>query len=337
MPAGAQTLQPGDLHVNQALTTVSTAYMQSADAFIADRVFPFVGSQSMSDIYWTWPRGTFFRTDVEARAPGTRAARTSFRPDMKAFNCTPYAIAHDIPDPVRANADSVFQLERSATEQVTQQMLLYRELKWASTFFKTGVWATDYTGVASGPSGNQVIQFNQSASDPITFFQTQVLAMQSRTGIRPNTLVLGPYVYMTLLNHPLVIDRIKYTQTATPMSADNALAAVLQVPRILIAQAVVNNADEVNDANPPAGATGMDFIYGKSALLTYAAPSPGTLTPTAGYTFGWTGLFGAQAYGTRIKTYREEPIASSTVECEAAWDMQVVASDLGLFVSGAVA
>ena len=79
------------------------------------------------------------------------------------------------------------------------------------------------------------------------------------------------------------------------------------------------------------------FIGGKSALLLYSAPNPGLMTPTAGYTFSWTGLLGSGAMGGRISKFRLEKIKSDRVEIEMAMTQKVVSADLGTFFATAVA
>lgn len=97
-----------------------------------------------------------------------------------------------------------------------------------------------------------------------------------------------------------------------------------------MASAINNTANE--------GATeSNDWIFnGKSALLCYSAPSPGLQQPSAGYTFSWNGLFGAQGYGTRIKRFRMEHLASDRIEGEMAYTTKVVAPELGTFYSALV-
>jgi len=86
------------------------------------------------------------------------------------------------------------------------------------------------------------------------------------------------------------------------------------------------------------GATDVNaFIGGKSAALVYAAPSPGLMVPSAGYTFTWTGWFGAEDVGSRIKTFRMEPEEQLRVEIQNAYDMKQVSLDMGVFFATAVA
>ena len=88
---------------------------------------------------------------------------------------------------------------------------------------------------------------------------------------------------------------------------------------------------------PPPGLTeDMQFIFGKSVLIVYAAPRAGLLTPTAGYTFAWVGLFGAGALGTRIMRFRMDPLKSDRVEGEMSYDQKVVSPEMGAFLTGVI-
>ena len=42
----------GDVHVNKPLTNISIAYMQMAENFIADKVFPNISVAKQSDRYF---------------------------------------------------------------------------------------------------------------------------------------------------------------------------------------------------------------------------------------------------------------------------------------------
>jgi hypothetical protein len=142
-------------------------------------------------------------------------------------------------------------------------------------------------------------------------------------------LVLGKAVYDALIDHPDIVDRIKYGQTPGHPAMANleALMKLLEVERILVMKAIENTAKE--------GATNShSFIGGKHALLCYSAPRPGIMTPTAGYTFSWTSFVGAGQEGNRIKRFRLEQIESDRVEIQMAFDSKLVAADLGyLFLS----
>ena len=296
--------------------------------FIADRVFSRVGVAKQADQYFTYPKDQWFRSDAELRAPGTESAGSGYTLSTDTYYCHVYAIHKDIDDQTRANADSPLNVDREATQFITQQLLLKRDLDFVSTYMTTGVWDTDMTGVSSGPTGNQFLQWDNASSDPIQDVQNGKTAMLQATGYEPNVLVIGYEVFAQLKNHADIIDRIKHTQRG--VLTEELLAQLLGVDRLIVASAIKNTAAE--------GATAaMSFMVGKSALLCYSNPTPGLMQPSAGYTFTWNGLLGSSAYGTRVSRFRKVETKSDRVEAEMAYDMKVVASDLGYFFTSAVA
>lgn len=324
---------PGDVHVNTPLTNVSIAFIQNAKNFVASRVFPNIPVSKQSDRYYTYDRGEFNRDEAQLRAPGTESAGGSYTLDnTPTYFANVFAFHKDIPDQVRNNADSVVNPDMEATNYVTMKALLKREKTFATNYLSTSVWTTDMTGVSSNPSGNQFLQWNDANSNPIEDIRTGKRVVAESTGFEANTLVLGRSVWDKLVDHPDIIDRVKYGQTPGNPAAVSiqALASLLEVERILVMNAIENTAKE--------GATAAhSFIGGKKALLCHSASSPGLMTPTAGYTFSWTGQTGAGQEGNRIRRFRMENLSSDRVEIEFAFDMKLVSADLGYFFTSAVA
>lgn len=320
----------GDIHVNVPLTNISVAYMQSLDEFIADKVFPGIPVDHKSNLYYKYDKGAWFRANAEERAPSTESAGTGWTVTTDNYSCRVYAVHKDISDIDRSNQDSpVIDLDRDATQIVTRDLLLGKELSWATKYFGTSAWTnTTQTGVPSGVTTNQFLQWNQTAATPIEDITAQKLKIAQATGYDPNKLVLGPFVYEKLRNHPEFTDRIKYTQRG--IITTDLIAAILNIDEVLVPHVVQNTAAE-------GASDSMSFVYGYGALLLYAAPSAGILMPSAGYTFNWTGYLGASAAGTRMKRFRMEPIASDRVEGEIAYDQKMVGPDLGVYLASAVA
>lgn len=326
-----------DLHVNVPLTNVSIAYMQSADAFIADKAFPAVPVQKQSDLYWKYSKSDWRRTEVRKRAPGTEAPGVGWTVNTDTYYAEPYAIKHDITDEERANADSAFNLERDATELITNQLLLQRDVDWAAKYFNNSTWATNLTGIASGtPSATQFIQWSQAASDPILDVATQFIAFRLLTGFAPNICIMGPYVMNALKQHPDIIDRIKYTQRG--VVTEDLIATLFDVDELYVNYASVASGPQINDAAAQDAAATYAFIAdSKSVLFVYAPSAPALRTPSAGYIFLWKGLINGNNKGMRVKRFRMEHISSDRVQAEQTYDMKVVGTDCGLFFSAASA
>lgn len=318
----------GDVHFNRPLTTISIAQIQADTNFIADQVFPIVPVQKKTDSYWSYDSAYWNLDEAEERAPGTESKGNGYSVDASnTYAARVYSFHKDIDDQTRANADDPLNLDAEATRYTTLKCLIKREALFASTYMAQSVWTRDYAGVSAGPSSNQVLQWNDENSTPIQDVWDAKAAVLELTGFEPNVLTLGYNVYKALVNHPDFVDRVKYGQTpgGVAMIDTTEIAALFKVSKVVIMRAIKNSAKE--------GATASNgFIGGgKSALLAYAPPSPGLMTPSAGYIFSWTGYLGAGAFGNRMKRFRMENIEADRVECQMAFDMKKIAADLGAF------
>lgn len=320
-----------DVHVQAALTMISVAYLQDDSAYIADKVFPVIPVQHQADKYFIFSKDDFFRDEAQERADSTESAGGGFNLTTAAYSAAVWAYHKDVGDQVRRNADPALDIDVATTKFCTQKLAIKRDRQFSSTYLTTGVWGTDITGVASAPSGNQAIYWSDDANgDPFTDISNGQTTVLQNTGFDANILVLGWPVYQALRKHPLVIDRIKYTNpayagTITPQ----LLAEAFDVEEVLVSKAVYNSAAE--------GATGSySFIMGKNALLCHRAPGPGLMIPSAGYIFGWQGFTGLNNLGIRVAQIPMPWLGLNTIrtDVEMAFAMQVVSSDLGYFFSG---
>lgn len=335
----------GDVHVNRPLTNISLAFVQGADTFVADRVFPNIPVSKQSDSYFTYPRGEWNRDDMKERAPGAESAGGSYTISTDTYLAVTKALHKDVPDPVRANQDDPINLDREATEYVTHKAMLNRELTWQAKYFPAshapgGVWTYDVDGAATATaagsfdptnaSNNDKVYWNDASSTPIEDVRQGKRYVQQATGFRPNVLVLGREVFDVLLDHPDIVGRLDRGQTSgTAIVSRDSLAALFELDEVLVMDAIYNSAKQ--------GATDVHaFIGGKNALLAYRAPSPGLMTPSAGYTFSWTGLLGSTPNGMRIKRFRIEARESDRIEIQQSYDHKVVAADLGYYFGGIV-
>jgi hypothetical protein len=317
------------VHVDAILTNISVAYMQRQENFIADKVFPIVAVDKKSDKFFTYTKNDWFRDEAQRRADGTESAGSGYSLTTGSYSADVWAFHKDVGDQTLANADAPLNPLREAAEFVTHRLMLRRELQFVSDFFTTGVWGTDETGVSGTPSTGEFKQWSDYAnSDPIDNIEEGKEGILSTTGLEANTLVLGYQVFRQLKNHPDVVDRIKYTSSQTVTA--EMLARMFEVDRVLVAKAVKATNNE--------GATGAyGFAYGKSALLCHVAPSAGLLTPSAGYTFAWTGVSGGMGTTMGTSQFRLEHLKAERVEGEIAFDNKVVGADLGYFFTSAVA
>lgn len=312
----------GDAHVNVALTNLSVAYVQQANQFVADRAFPIVPVEQQSNYYYTFDKDDFYRDEAKPRAPGTESAGGGFRLSTTLYAAVVEAYHKDIDDQLRANADSVLSLDEAAMQFVVQKMLIRKERRWATNFFATSIWGTDAT---PSPLWSDV---SATPGEPMRDVEVAKMAILGTTGFKPNTLIMGAQVFSALRNAPRVRDQFKYTSAESINEA--MLARYLDIERVLVMEGVANTSVEGNATQTTA------LIGGKHALLCYVPSAPSLMTPSAGYTFSWSGYTGAVT-GQRISKFRMQELRSDRIEGEMAYDQKKVAASLGYFFNGAVA
>ena len=329
-------MMPGDVHVNRELSQISTNYrLLNAGQFIADKVFPNIPSENPTDFFYRFGTKSFLTTEARKRAPRTQTPGVDWNATKDTYLCEVWGLHHDIEDQLRASADTNFKLEKAGTDLITSQMLMRREKEWLSNFFKTGVWTTDIAGVASGtPTASQFLRFDQAGSTPVSFFRKQRRAFQLQSGVAPNKLVMSTDVWDVLIDHPEIIDRVKYTQSGILTPDVVAKAIGFENAEILVPEAV--EADDGTDELSAVAVPATHYMVANSMLMTYASPNAQRNVPSGGYTFSWTGYLGSNAWGGRVKKFRMEEIAADRIEVEAAWGFKVVAPQMGRFYSNVV-
>ena len=319
-------LTTSDVHVDQALSNVSIAYAQEQNRFIASQVFPSVNVSHLSNKYHIFSKDAYLRSEAGLRAPGSRSRTANFQLSTGTYSCEEYGVAMNVDDLVAANADAGLDILTSTTRYVTEQLLLKRDQVFAAAAFTTSVW----TGSTTGGDITPGTLWSASGGTPIKDIQTQQDAVESKTGRKPNVLVLGSDVYTALRDSDDILDRVKYSERG--ILTTDLMASIFGVDKVIVAAPIVNSGPEDGTAS-----------YGRvfdadDALLCYVPDAPGLMTPSAGYMFSFTGVSGAYQFeGLRTRRYRQEAMHSERIEALSAFDFAVTGADLGVFFNECVA
>lgn len=323
------------------LSNFSVAYWQDTSLFVGTRYFPVVPVNLAAGKYLTYPKGYFGRPVNSKRAEDGVANTIGYKTKSEGYTVDDDAIRIFISDKKRANVANGQQLDMEATGVVTDALLINKEIDFVSKFLVSGKWATDYQGVASGPTGNQFLKWSNANSDPIGDILSRRVAFSLATGGRRwNKALMTLDVYDALTRNPSVIDRINGASTSQNpgIVTQQALAALLEVNEIEIMQSVVNMAAdglEDTDGNP---LTDMQFAAEGVLMLNYVEPTVGNMKPIAAVTFAWNEFVGLGIdNGPAIRTYPGvEGRRGNFVEAEFAIDTQMVAPDMGILFYDAV-
>jgi hypothetical protein len=313
------------VHVDQALSNISVAYHNPAFVFEAE-VFPVVPVDKQSDVFFKFSKQQF-RSIPDAKRPGADVNEIPI--DLEArgwFYADGHALDYPQPDEIVANADPGADLDIEVTEKVTDSIRLNEEVNGAAKITPANM---PLNTTLSGTS--QWSDFTNS--DPILDVDEAKNVVQQATGAMPNRLLLSTPVYLTIRNHPKIIDRVKYTGTGMhqPLSAED-LAQAFGVEKCIIAGALQQSV--------PMGQTdNLIRVWGDNALVYYRPPRPSKRTLALGYTFVWMVTIAANGRmqgdlvnntgGFLVRRYRYERRRSDVLGVEFYYDQHFIEPKAG--------
>ena len=326
-----------DLHVN-ALTEMGIAYGQDlAKDYLADAGSTQVRVKKQSDIYPVWSKADFFRSEMVLRADGTKSERAGFRVDTSnTYFADVYALSTTLTARQKANADSQLMIEKAKVKYLMQQAKINRDKLYAAAVFASGLWTsnTEQTGVASGASTNEFIQFNDSTATPIKIIQTQMEAVYLNCGRYPNALITNTKVATALRGHSDFVNRVQYVGDRPAYVTNEDIQKILGIEKVLVARSLENTAAEGQTAT-------MARIFGNHVLLAYidfdGNPTVDDQSPTAITTFAWSAIPGVTKQGASIETWYDRDIKADIYEIEDGFDVKITANDAAVFLASAVA
>jgi hypothetical protein len=286
-----------EMHIDQALTNISCKYVNSG--FIADQIFPTVKVAKESDLYWVYDM-CHYRIDQDLRANRSEANEVSYAISTSSYSLEERALVDYVSDRDRANADPALQPEIDATENLTQKILLGKEVRcyqlMTTTSFANSMALVTATSWA----------MNSTTSDPIGNIGSATAVIVGNTGLLPNTVAMGYRAFSALKNHVNILERIKYT--SMNVLTTGLLASLFDVERVLVGSAVRDTAQEglaqaLSPVWTPDGTQTNVFVG-------YVEKSPSLRRPSAGYHL----QISYQGGPFKVKKWREEKRASDAIE-----------------------
>jgi hypothetical protein len=314
-----------DVHVNRPLTNVSIAFMQQPSSFVAAQAVPVIPVQNKSDTFFTYDRSYWFRNEMGVRAPGNPGNVAGYDLSTDSYSCDEFVLSKDVDDSIRANCDPAVDMDRDAAQFLSMQAMINMESQFMSALYTTGLW----TGSTTATDITPATKWDVAGSDPVIDIKGQMRSIKSKTGYKPNLFVISSRCWAEGIEaNAAVMDRIRYTQRA--IVTEEIFASILGVDKVIVAEGVQNTAAE--------GAVAVYTNMGTAtdACLYYVEKSPGLMKPSAFYAFSWQGLLGAGNLGQRILRKRDDLNFSDRITIQQAFDMKLVAADLGCYFSAAI-
>jgi len=244
-----------DVVVDPALGNVSIKY--GNDQFIADDVAPMMKVAKQTGKYYIYDKSNL-RVDKSARAPGAPAAEVDAGFDPRGvFSADDHAFKIFIDDRVAEQADAALNPLVDETENLTEKLLLDREIDLATMLTDTAQVTQNVT-LATTSQWSDYLN-----SDPIGDIRTGRTTVHQNSFKKVNTLVLGKPAFDILCDHPQIIERVKYSQLG--VVTEELLARLFNVDKVLVGEAGYNSAKEGQTAV-------LGYVWGKNAILAYVSP-----------------------------------------------------------------
>ena len=322
-------LTPSQVHLDVPLTNLTVAYAQEQSNFIADKVFGTVSVSKQSDKFYKYDREGLRHGDVKILAPRTEVNRVGMTLSTDNYFAEVRGLGMDFDEQTIANEDAMLEIRSQGAATVLEKILIDREVRWADTFFKAGVWGTETT-----PAN---LWSDYTLSTPIIDVTNARRAMQLKSGgYKPNVMVVGKEVRDILINHPDILARLNGGATVanTALITDAKLAEIFEVEQFLVMEAVYNDAAEGLADN-------IGFIGGKHAMLAYKPGSMGLKTPASGAIFTWDSVPGVSGLGITVESFSDDALKrqqiAEMIQVKVCDDMKVIGADLGYFFDSVVA
>lgn len=301
-----------DVHIDAAMTNLSIAYRNPS--YIADMIFPTVNVVKISDYYYIYQMGDWFRDEARARAPGDTNRTIGYKLSSSTYSMIQYGIGNKIPDEVKENADDALAPSRDAVDLVTEKMFLRKEVLVGAMVMTVGNWTydKDVNGLWADPATSSFVQDIKAGMQEI----------KNGSGLRPNTLIIDDNTFDTYLTESeRVRDQIKHV--TDDVITTGMLATFFGLDRVLLGSAMKTTAIEKKTEVTVALQNIWEVNAGKgSAWLGYVARSPGLKQPSAGYIF---------QKGSRIieRTRGTDREKSDYVDAYETYDEKITGAILG--------
>lgn len=322
---------PSNVHLDQVLTDLSVGFaLKQAD--IATRVFPVYNTDKLSDQY------PVFSNAEQNRAGGVKEIAPRTTPNMfdvshgfDSFQCRIYGLGFDIDRQTAANEDNYLRVRQRKAEQLMYRLRLERDAQWKSKYMIGSVWGADVTGTTD------FVKWSDAAATPQTDMDDWKKDFRLRNyNLEPNTLVLSRDISDAIRRNTEFKSFIKgitieanATVALPDVVTEAQLGAYFGIANVVIADQVYNSAAE--------GATAVPTqLFGDDMLLAHVASNATTGISTAGLTFAYNALEGA-SFGISMEAFNDDSLKRVGIEEEVhgkmAYDMAIVSSDLGTFIT----
>ena len=218
------------------------------------------------------------------------------------------------------NVEKPFDAEKDSVDELTTMLMTGKEKALADALGDIAVITQNETLAGTDQFSDYV------NSNPNEKFKDARLAVRGGCGFAPNTAIMDWDVAETLRFHPVLLDVLGYKDNRPGGLNDQELARALNVRRVLISEAVFNDAKEgqADDIKP---------IWGKDLVFAYIPERAGLRQQTLGYRLQLSGRKPRQVF----KVNQDEPVDSKKIMVIDDYEQLLVNVDCAFLYKDAIA
>ncbi len=273
--------------------------MMDAEGFVGQRVMPVIDVGQQAGSFGKIPLAQLLQSRETKRTPGGGYNRGQWKFTPATYATEEHGLGEAVDDREAQMYRNYFNAEVISTMRAQRGILENQEKRVAALIFNSSTYS---------PTNITNEWDDYANATPINDVESKVQAIWAASGLWPNCMVINRKVFRNLRNCAQVIDRLKY-QGFVDVRAENisaqALAALFDIPQILVA------GGSQNTANEGAAAAISQIWSDEYCWIGRVATTQDVREPCAGRIFHWA-ADGSEQRGL-VETYREEQSRSLIV------------------------
>lgn len=301
---------PKSVHVDAVLTNIAIKYKNMA--LVGERILPVVPVVKESDKYYVFRKEELI-IEKALRAAGAKSKEITWDVDTATYSAEEYALSHLVADRVKSNSDAPVRPSMTATQKLTDKLLLAQERRVQRLVQDTN----QVTGGASPTT-----QWDQSSPDIEGDVDAAKDGVRLSCGTEPTSILIPYKVTQRVKRDSTVRNLIRYTVPGDILLRNGDLPPVLWNLETIIAGAIYNTANEGQTES-------IADLWNDSVLVFYKEATPSIDVLSLGYILR-VGNF-------VTKTWREEARNGDMIETSVIEDEKLVAASAGYLIRNTLA
>lgn len=313
MPMG-QNMNMGQTRVVDPILTEGARGYSNAE-YVGGVLFPTVSMPTRGTKRIEFGREAYRRYNTR-RAPGARIGRFGVGYEGDAVKLHQEALMASTPIEYQEEANAVpgIDLQQESVDVALDIIAKEKEINQAAVARDPGNYANSNKTILAGND-----QWDDPDSKPKTLIGDMGEVIRTRTGRRPNVLLLGGKVATKLKSHANVLEQFKYTRSDSVTMAD--LATYFDLAQVVSGDAIYDDDDGVSHD-----------IWGLDVILAYVPQQAqrNMRVPSYGYTYQLRG----HPFVEKVEWDKDTRSWTNNVIDE--FSAELVGADAGVLIKSAI-